>query len=1162
MIRLALFSVAPPRWCVVAVALSAATLQAAPPGLGWVMAWSDEFNGTSVDGSKWSVGTGARRDATNTTSAVSVGNGALTIKTYTEGGKHYTGWLGSNGKFENCFGYWEARIRFNSSAGMWSAFWLQPYGINNVGDPAGNGTEIDIVEHRRQDSGGGDMRNKSAMNIHWDGYGADHKSVGATVNNPGANPASLQGNWHTYGLLWESGRYRFYIDDVEVWTTTAAISQVRQWIYLTSEVQNGAWAGAIPSGGYGDRNSSTTSMEVDHVRFYQRAEQTINSHFGNRMGPWRQSGNTSWSSGGGRGGTAGARLNPSTTSGSRVEQTVAGLLPNTPYIVRGWGSVGSRSWPDIRIGTRNFGGAEVFTPVWSNGFTAADCAFTTGGSNSRADVFAWVPTQWGDCYADDITVSRAGRVTNGGFESGDASHWSFSGDAFTHQWASFIRSGGGAMRLNTSSAARSAEHTVRGLKPATAYRLSAWLRGNGQPVRLGVKNHGADESFTTVTGSGGNWTRGVHAFTTGADATAATIYAFIPSGSNIAAVDLDDFLLVEALPAGWSPANIGSGYPGEAGASDGRLLVRGSGNNLGTTADSCHFVYQPLEGSGKIAARLNSFEAHHDRAKAGVMIRGSTAPGAPFAMVHWLPEGQVEFIWRNAPDTASSYVWAAGTTAWPPRLRLIRALNVVTAQYSTDGANWVAVGAPQALDLPGTALAGLAVTSHSTTDSAEAVFSNVSFSGDRDNDGLPDEFETNTGVYVSGTDTGTDPDNPDTDGDGFADGFETVNGMDPLVPNLQMIWHPGAAPGGTGTWDTSSSHWTVGTAKSPWLAGKTALFGGTAGTVTVEPGVHGVGGLAFTTAGYTLAGSPLAFANEAEISLPAGTGAVTTFTMPLAGVSELRVSGGGRLDLRADNRPFAGAMVVDGNSQLRPYNTTTGAATGYETGGAETTVEIRSGSQIRWFNIAGSATYAANFHLAGEGISGGNAGALNFDTATARVITLDGAVTLDADATIGTQNNGAFLVNGPVDGPDHVLTLLTSGSTTTLNAAARLGGLVKSGVGALALGPAAVLAAPALTFNAGSLAIDPQASLAIGTLVCNATLALPVSQDLVLAAPLTGPGSLNKTGAGILTLAAANAFGPAGGTLTLGSGQADAGALRLAHPQAVGSHARILLNSG
>jgi hypothetical protein len=46
---------------------------------------------------------------------------------------------------------------------------------------------------------------------------------------------------------------------------------------------------------------------------------------------------------------------------------------------------------------------------------------------------------------------------------------------------------------------------------------------------------------------------------------------------------------------------------------------------------------------------------------------------------------------------------------------------------------------------------------------------------DSDGDGLADCYETNTGVYVSPTDTGTDPSNPDTDGDGLLDG-EEVNG--------------------------------------------------------------------------------------------------------------------------------------------------------------------------------------------------------------------------------------------------------------------------------------------------------------------------------------------------------------------------------------------------
>jgi fibronectin-binding autotransporter adhesin len=50
---------------------------------------------------------------------------------------------------------------------------------------------------------------------------------------------------------------------------------------------------------------------------------------------------------------------------------------------------------------------------------------------------------------------------------------------------------------------------------------------------------------------------------------------------------------------------------------------------------------------------------------------------------------------------------------------------------------------------------------------------------DSDGDGLPDNVETDTGVYVDPANTGTDPFNPDTDGDGLWDGDEVVAGSDP-----------------------------------------------------------------------------------------------------------------------------------------------------------------------------------------------------------------------------------------------------------------------------------------------------------------------------------------------------------------------------------------------
>lgn len=49
--------------------------------------------------------------------------------------------------------------------------------------------------------------------------------------------------------------------------------------------------------------------------------------------------------------------------------------------------------------------------------------------------------------------------------------------------------------------------------------------------------------------------------------------------------------------------------------------------------------------------------------------------------------------------------------------------------------------------------------------------------GDADNDGIPDAYETNTGIYVSATNTGTNPNVADTDGDGLSDGVETNTGI-------------------------------------------------------------------------------------------------------------------------------------------------------------------------------------------------------------------------------------------------------------------------------------------------------------------------------------------------------------------------------------------------
>src|ERR1700753_348358 len=69
---------------------------------------------------------------------------------------------------------------------------------------------------------------------------------------------------------------------------------------------------------------------------------------------------------------------------------------------------------------------------------------------------------------------------------------------------------------------------------------------------------------------------------------------------------------------------------------------------------------------------------------------------------------------------------------------------------------------------------------------------------DSDHDGLPDSVETNTGIYVSATNTGTDPHKADTDGDGIPDGVEVhgktglnllAMGFSPVHKDLDIEFH-------------------------------------------------------------------------------------------------------------------------------------------------------------------------------------------------------------------------------------------------------------------------------------------------------------------------------------------------------------------------------------
>lgn len=245
---------------------------AAPPA-GYYLVWADEFSGSSLDTTKWNYWlAGPRRDAVNVSSAVSVSGGNLAITTYTTNGTHYTGIIATDNKFRTKFGYWEASIDWNDAPGMWSAYWMQsPTMGANISDPVTSGCEIDIQEHRSIDSASNNIANQVQANIHWNGYGASHQSQGSGNQGSGLNTG-----FHIYGFKWTSGSYDFTIDGTSKWTGgSSPVSRSTEWMILSSEVEDGSWAGSIPVGGYGNLGTSTTKMTVDYVRYYAPTNTTF-----------------------------------------------------------------------------------------------------------------------------------------------------------------------------------------------------------------------------------------------------------------------------------------------------------------------------------------------------------------------------------------------------------------------------------------------------------------------------------------------------------------------------------------------------------------------------------------------------------------------------------------------------------------------------------------------------------------------------------------------------------------------------------------------------------------------------------------------------------------------------------------------------------------------
>lgn len=202
---------------------------------------------------------------TNRTENVKVENGSLLIIANKEdynGSAYTSARLLTQGKFEQAYGRFEARIQVPYGQGMWPAFWL-------LGADCGDGTdgtlvwpacgEIDIMENK------GSEPTEVSSAVHGPGYSG---------GNPITKSFSLDNNrfdtdYHIFGIEWDPNYINFYVDDV-LYNQITPDDVTGDWVfdhpfYIIINLAVGGNFGGAP-------NSETVFpqyMLVDYVRVYK-----------------------------------------------------------------------------------------------------------------------------------------------------------------------------------------------------------------------------------------------------------------------------------------------------------------------------------------------------------------------------------------------------------------------------------------------------------------------------------------------------------------------------------------------------------------------------------------------------------------------------------------------------------------------------------------------------------------------------------------------------------------------------------------------------------------------------------------------------------------------------------------------------------------------------
>lgn len=280
-------------------------------GAGWALVWADEFDGTSLDRSKWTPeascwggGNNERQCYTDRAENIAVEDGMLLLKARKERfagparppeiaeydnptlvQSHTSGKVRTIGQHAWKYGRIEVRARVPAGQGTWPAVWMMPE--DNAYGAWPRSGEIDILEAvnigaRCKECDGGRGENRTISALHFGNFPPqnlffDHRDALPSRALP-------SDEFHVYAVEWGEGLIRFLVDDrvhltvtAEQWSTAEPQAKGRasapfdQPFYLMANLAVGGRLSEENNAKGVAAGSFPAQFAIDWIRVYQCA---------------------------------------------------------------------------------------------------------------------------------------------------------------------------------------------------------------------------------------------------------------------------------------------------------------------------------------------------------------------------------------------------------------------------------------------------------------------------------------------------------------------------------------------------------------------------------------------------------------------------------------------------------------------------------------------------------------------------------------------------------------------------------------------------------------------------------------------------------------------------------------------------------------------------